>query len=125
MEFIINKDATLPVLKMEIIQDGRHDYKNFHDKIQNANVYFSMADIETGICKVGKKLAACSLRPVTVNGCAIEEYYLTYQFTSRDTNKAGTYVGKFIIEFLDGSGTLIVPIREELYVYVLDGSIKK
>jgi hypothetical protein len=29
------------------------------------------------------------------------------------------------MEFLDGSGTLVVPIREELYIQVLDGSIKK
>jgi hypothetical protein len=41
------------------------------------------------------------------------------------TAKPGTYIGKFIIEFLDGSGTLIVPIREELIINVLEGSIKK
>ena len=29
------------------------------------------------------------------------------------------------IEFLDGYGTLIMPIREELYIHILDGSIKK
>ena len=31
----------------------------------------------------------------------------------------------FEIDFLDGSGTLIVPIKEELFINVLDGSIKK
>ena len=31
----------------------------------------------------------------------------------------------FEIDFLDGTGTLIVPIRENLYVNILDGDIKK
>jgi hypothetical protein len=57
--------------------------------------------------------------------CGYDEYYIGYQFSERETKKPGTYVGQFTIEFLDGSGTLIVPIREELYVHVLDGSIKK
>jgi len=59
------------------------------------------------------------------NGCEDEEYYISYQFSTKDTAKPGTYIGKFIIEFLDGSGTLIVPIREELIINVLEGSIKK
>lgn len=124
MDFHINKGATLPILKMELIRDGRYTYKEFHDKLQNSDIYFCMTDIVTGIKKIGKKPATCILK-TEYNGCNDEEYYLAYQFTSKDTNKAGTYVANFMIEFADGSGTLIVPIREELYVHVLDGSIKK
>ena len=29
MEFNINKNSTLPVLKMELIQDGRNDFESF------------------------------------------------------------------------------------------------
>ncbi len=29
MEFFINKNATLPVLKLELIQDGRNDFNRF------------------------------------------------------------------------------------------------
>ena len=36
MEFSINKNSTLPVLKLELIQDGRNDFQKFHDKVQNA-----------------------------------------------------------------------------------------
>jgi hypothetical protein len=124
MDFHINKKATLPILKMELIKDGRYTFKEFHDMLQNSDIYFTMADIETGIKKIGKKPALCILKD-EYDGCKDEEYYLAYQFTEKETAKPGTYVANFIIEFLDGSGTLIVPIREELYVHVLDGSIKK
>lgn len=124
MEFFINKNATLPLLKMEIIQDGRNDYQAFHEKIQNAVISFSMTDITTGIRKIGKKVTGTTL-VLPVNDCVGEEYYLTYQFTERDTNTAGRYMAQFSINFLDGSGTLIVPIREELFVTVLETSIKK
>ncbi len=124
MIFSINKGATLPKLQMELIKDGRYSYKEFHDMLQNSNIYFTMADIKSGVKKIGKKPAICILKG-EYDGCEDEEYYIGYQFTSKDTAKAGTYVGNFIIEFQDGSGTLIVPIREELYVHVLDGSIKK
>lgn len=124
MDFHINKNSTLPVLNMELIKDGRYTYKEFNDKVQNANIYFTMANIETGVKCIGKKLATLTPKD-QYNGCEDEDYYLTYQFTSKDTSKPGTYVGNFIIEFLDGTGTLIVPIREELYVHILDGSIKR
>ena len=59
MEFFINKGATLPMLIMELIQDGRNDYKNFHEKIQNATVTFEMSDIDTGVKKIGCQPALC------------------------------------------------------------------
>ena len=124
MNFHINKDATLPILKMELIKDGRYSFREFHDKIQNSNIYFSMSDINTGVKKIGKRSATCILKS-EYNGCEDEEYYISYQFSRKDTSKPGTYIGKFIIEFLDGSGTLIVPIREELIINVLECSIKK
>jgi len=123
MEFFINKGATLPVLKLELIQDGRNDFHKFFELIQNADIYFNMTDIVTGIKKIGKKITGVSL--VNPISCVGEEYYLTYQFTERDTNTAGRYVGQFTIEFLDGTGTLVVPIREDLYINILDSGIKK
>ncbi len=126
MDFTINKGATLPMVIMELIQDGRNDYKNFHEKIQNANITFSMYDVDTGIKKIGCKDAVCLCKTCEGgNDCDEEQYYIAYQFNERDTSKAGRYVGKFTIEFLDGSGTLIAPIKDELFINVLEGSIKK
>lgn len=111
---------------MELIQDGRNDYKNFHEKVQNANITFSMYDVENGVKKIGCKPAICLCKTCEGgNDCDEEQYYIAYQFNERDTNKAGRYVGKFTIEFLDGSGTLITPIKDELFINVLEGSIKK
>jgi hypothetical protein len=127
MDFFINKNSTLPVLYLELIPDGRYDYSCFYDKLQNADIYFMMSDIDNGVKKVGKRLTD-AVKKEGCNGdegCLGEEYYLSYKFTERDTNKAGVFIGQFIIDFLDGSGELIVPIREELRINILEGSIKK
>jgi hypothetical protein len=123
MEFFINKGATLNILKLELIQDGRNNFRDFFEKIQNADIFFSMSDVITGVKKIGKKRASTEL--VIPVDCVGEEYYITYQFSEKETQKAGRYVGQFTIEFLDGSGTLIAPIKEELFINILDGSIKK
>ena len=52
MEFFIKKNATLPVLKMQVVKDGRSDYNNFMDFIEESAIFFSMTDIETGIPKI-------------------------------------------------------------------------
>lgn len=124
MEFFINKNATLPKLKLELIKDGRNDFNKFHDKIQNANITFSMSDVVTGVKRIACANATIE-EVVPKNNCVCEEFYLVYQFTSKQTSSAGRFVGQFEITFLDGSGTLIVPIREELFINVLEGSIKK
>tara|TARA_R110001592_G_scaffold12392_2_gene59165 strand:+ start:909 stop:1283 length:375 start_codon:yes stop_codon:yes gene_type:complete len=124
MNFNINKNSTLPVLNIELIKDGRYTYKEFNDKIQNSNIYFTMSDLITGVKVIGKQIATLTLKS-QYNGCEDEEYYLTYQFTKKQTSKPGTYIGTFIVEFLDGSGTLVVPIQEELIINILDGSIRR
>ena len=122
MDFIINKNATLPIMKLDVIQDGRNNMTKIYELIQNSNVYFSMSDIETGTKIIGKKRAIFLPKE---SSCADDEYYIGYQFSEKETKKPGTYIGQFSIEFLDGSGTLIVPIRDELKIHILDGSIKK
>ena len=82
--FYINKNATLPILKMELILDGRHDFRSFHEKIQNSNIYFSMTNIEDGFKKLCRRPALCIMRPDACN--EEEEYYLAYQFSERETN---------------------------------------
>lgn len=119
MDFYINRTATLPILKMELINDGRNDYSNFHDMIQNSTITFCMTDVNTGVKRIGGKEALCIAKNPS-SDCTGEEYYIGYQFSSKETKKAGTYVGEFRIVFNDGSGTLIVPIRDELFIHILD-----
>jgi hypothetical protein len=116
MDFFINKHATLPNLVTELIQDGRNDYKEFNELIQNANITFSMVDIETGVRKISKRPASCELKSLPTD--TSEEYYIIYKWSEKDTNKAGTYRAYFEFEFLDGSGFLICPIRDQLNVHI-------
>ena len=48
MEFFIRKDSIEPILKMQLVQDGRNDFQHFHDKLSNSSIYFSMKDEKTG-----------------------------------------------------------------------------
>ncbi len=124
MEFNINKNSTQPILKLELIQDGRNDFESFYEKIQNANIYFTMTNVTTGVKKIAKKLASTQLVSPQ-SDCTGDEYYIIYQFTTKESSEAGRYVGQFTIEFLDGTGTLIVPIRESLFINILDNGVKK
>ncbi len=122
MDFYINKNSTLPIMKLDVIQDGRNDAKEMYELIQNSNIYFSMSELTTGVKVIGKRPALCIPK---YSECGYDEYYIGYQFSERETKKPGTYVGQFTIEFLDEYGPLIVPIKEELFIHVLEGSIKK
>ena len=124
MDFNINKNSTLNKLKLELINDGRNDFHKFHEKVQNADIFFTMTDIVTGVKRIAKKPTGIEL-VLPQSDCVGEEYYLVYQFTEKETSIAGRFVCQFTINFLDGSGTLIVPIQETLYVNVLDNGIKK
>ena len=85
-----------------------------------------MYDLSTGVKKIGRKRALAErIGDCVSDTCLTDEYYLAYQFTEKETSTPGTYIGQFTIEFLDGTGTLIVPIREELKILVLESSIKK
>ena len=43
MEFFINQNSTLPILKMDVVLDGRTDaFKEFYSILDNANIRFSM-----------------------------------------------------------------------------------
>ena len=48
-EFNINKNYTLPYLEMKIIKDGRNDYKKEYYALQNADVYFTMVNLNSGV----------------------------------------------------------------------------
>jgi hypothetical protein len=121
MEFFINKDSTLPKLKMELVNDGRNDFRKFYEKIQNATITFTMYDVETKVKRIACSTA--SIEMVVANDCANTEtptYYITYQFSELQTSRVGRYNGYYTITFLDGTGTLIAPIRDELYINVLE-----
>jgi len=117
--FFIRKNSELPILKMEVINDGRSDYKRIFENLENATVTFSMKDVETGRYKVFNKQGL--VIPVEKEICQEDaEYYVGYKFSKNETDRVGCYHAEFKIDFLDDNCTIIVPIREDLYVNVLD-----
>ena len=48
MEFFIRKDSLEPILKMQLIQDGRNDFRKFYRNLENAVLSFSMKKVDTG-----------------------------------------------------------------------------
>ena len=118
MDFFINKHSNFPELIMELIKDNHSDYEDFFEKIQTADIRFKMTDADTGMIKVPYRPAFCTSFDES------NEYGIGYKFKDEDVDRAGTYIGQFIISFIDSEDRLIVPIREELKIYVVDGTIK-
>jgi hypothetical protein len=52
MEFFIKKNATLPVLKMQIVKDGRSGYLQLMQDLEVSIIFFTMVEVETGIPKI-------------------------------------------------------------------------
>ena len=128
MEFIIKKGSVNPVLRMELIKDGRYDFKKsmIDNAIQDSVVKFYMKDVETDLLKVAKADADIVL--AQEEGCE-EKYILQYKWKERDTKKEGRYEGWFEINFNGNlkeegvdypSGKMIVPIQEKLQIIILD-----
>ena len=120
--FYIRKKSTLPVLKMKVVNDGRYDYRKIFDRLESANITFSMID-EKGKHRVYNKTGL--LIPVDKEVCKEnQEFYIGYKFTEKDTKKVGVYKAQFKIDFTDDNSTLIVPIEEDLYITVSDSFTK-
>ena len=120
MEFFIKKNATLPVLKLQVVKDGRSDYDNFMKNIELSAIFFSMVDVETGIPKISTRPAGF-VEKLFEGPNAQPEYYIYYQFTNKDTNRVGRYEGQFMLRSDDG--VLILPIRETLFINVQESFI--
>ena len=124
LEFYIHKDSVLPQLRMELIDDGRHDFWKFHEAIQNADITFTMTNINTGLVKILN--APCYIKLREDGGCE-DEYVICYDWKKRDTKEKGVYDGVFTINFgkdlksddtVYPNGELIMPIREQLQIKI-------
>jgi hypothetical protein len=120
MEFFIKKGATLPLLKLNIIDNGRNDYNNFMDTIELSSLFFSMINVENGVPKIVNKPAGVGIynSPI-ISG--VSQYYVYYQFQNTDTNKEGRFEGEFILKKNDG--TIVLPLGEKLFINVSDSFI--
>ena len=126
-EFYINKDSVLPVLRMELINDGRYDYMKsdiIGKALQDATVTFTMKNTDTDMLKVSN--AKCNVVLAEETGCE-EKYVIEYKWKERDTKESGIYQGWFTINFNGNikeegvsfpEGKMIMPISEDLIIYI-------
>jgi hypothetical protein len=117
MDFFIKKNATLPVLKMQVVKDGRSDYQNFMNLMEVSSFAFSMINLDTGIPKIVSR-PAYIVEKTFIEPQAEPEYYVYYQFRAIDTKTPGRYKGEFLMK--SDEGNLLLPLRDELYINILD-----
>ena len=126
--FVINRNATLPTLKMEVINDGRNDFWRCFVALQATEpgaVTFSMWNQDTGIYKIAN--APCAIMFDEDGGCE-ERYYIQYAWKDGDTDEAGIFNGTFRIRFNDNYvadgvlnppvGDLVIPLEEDLTIII-------
>lgn len=125
-EFFLIRGSVNPPLRVELINDGRYDFKKsfFDNVLQDSTVTFSMKNNESGILKVGKQKANIVL--AKSEGCE-EKYILQYKWKERDVKEPGTYLAWFEIKFNGDiiengveypTGNLKVPIEEPLIIVI-------
>lgn len=124
--FYILQDATLPLLRLELVKDGINDFyrsARFNEMIQNADVTFSMWD-ERDVLKISN--APCEI-VLSKSGECEENYIIQYKWKKRDTRNKGQYKGIITINFKDDlyqdgvsypDGILKAPIQEELKILI-------
>jgi hypothetical protein len=143
MNFTIAQNSNLPILKLQVVKDGIEDYNSMMEFIERSSIFFSMVDTLTGIPKIYSKTARF-VEKLGLDPNASPEYYIYYKFTTQDTNRVGRYEGQFvfindtssgnILTILTGStlnpsninliaGTLVLPIREPLFINVVESNI--
>lgn len=116
MEFFIKKDSTLPILIMEVVNDGRTDnYKKFNEDLVNATIRFSMKRESDGLQKIIMNNGYITDKLINEPDSP-KEYYIYYKWTERDTNQKGRFIGEFTIT--TENGDLICPIREPLFINI-------
>jgi hypothetical protein len=120
MEFFIKKGATLPVLKINVIKDGRSDYDRTMRFLEETDIFFSMVDTETGIPKFTTRPAGV-MKKEQIDPTLEPEYYVYYQFTPKDTKSVGRYQGQFL--FRNETGILTLPLNQNIFVNVTDSFI--
>lgn len=126
-EFFINQNSLNPVLRMELVDDGKYNYKKsyiYNNAIQNADVTFSMENTSNGVLKISK--AKAEIVTATSIGCETKQI-LQYKWKKRDVNEKGVYRGWFEIKFSDDisedgieypTGNLIIPIEDKLIIQI-------
>ena len=122
MEFFIRKDSLEPILKMELVRDGRNEFDTLHDKLENSTIRFSMKSIDDGTYRVLNQPAGL-VQKILLSPNAPVEYYIYYRWRKKDVKKVGRYQAMFSVFLHDECTELKVPIREDLFINITDSFV--
>lgn len=122
MEFFIRQEASDPVLKLRMIDDGKNDKSSFNDLLENSDITFDMYDVKDDTPIILN--SDCYITTRTKNFAnTTDEYYIIHRFSEEQTSQKGRYEGIITIQFLDNNqnptNKLILPIKEKLYINIV------
>jgi len=120
MDFYIKQNSTLPYLQIELFDDGRADFRKVLSTLTATTITFSMYDKDTGIYRVIDRPASI-VRYTPLSGVGDATYAIRYQFSKRDTQRVGSFVGEFKV--LNRFGDLILPIRSTIDINILESFV--
>jgi hypothetical protein len=122
MEFYIRQGSTEPILKLQMIEDGKNDKSSFNSRLENSIITLDLIDIKTNIPFL-VNLNCNIVNRIKRDNFITDEYYIIHKFTSEETNEKGRYEGIINIKFLDNNNIqtdlLILPINEKLFINVI------
>jgi hypothetical protein len=122
MEFFIRQGSSDPILKLKLIDDGKHDKSSFNELLINSEITFEMFDVRTEEYVVLNGQCLLTFKTKKFKNTN-DEYFITYRFTEEQTSKKGRYEGLVTVQFLDvnlsPTTKLILPIQEKLFVNVI------
>lgn len=122
MEFFIRQNASDPILKLRMVNDGKNDKSSINDLLENADITFDMYTVNDEIPVILN--STCNITTRTKNfQNTTDEYYIVHRFTETQTSKKGKYEGVVTVQFLDTDQNpttkLILPIKEKLYINIV------
>lgn len=122
MEFYIRQNATEPILKLQMIEDGKNDKTSFNSRLENSTITLDLIDVETNT-PFFINLSCNIVNRIKRDNFVTDEYYIIHKFTSEETKVKGRYEGIVNIQFLDNNQNptdlLILPINEKLYINIV------
>jgi hypothetical protein len=87
------------------------------DFIETSTLFFSMVDSDTGVSKIHMEPAGFVEKTFLDPNTPVE-YYIYFKLQKKHLNSVGKFEGQFTLR--NESGTLILPIREQLFINVLE-----
>lgn len=122
MEFYIRQNSTLPILKLELIDDGKNDKSSFNEKLENCDITLDLINIENNIPYILN--SPCNItNKIKKNNFITNEYFIIHHFTTEETSIIGRYEGKINIQFFDNNmvntDLLILPLKEKLFINIV------